>query len=72
MQNERGHCHGGAESSLLPTRRTAFFAQVYEGDVEPAGSTLVRIRDARCHGNQKNRSASLSHCCELAELFLAW
>ena len=31
----------------------------------------MRIRDARCHGNQKNMPASLSHCFELAELFLA-
>ena len=39
MQNERGHCHGGAENSLLPTCQAAFFAQLHEGDVEPTGST---------------------------------
>ena len=78
MQNERVHCHGRAKNSLLPTCRAAFLAKLHEGDVEPAGSTPcqmsglpVRIRDARCHENQKNRSALLLHCSELTELFLA-
>ena len=40
VQNERGHCHGGAENFLLPTCLAAFFALHREGDVEAPGSVL--------------------------------